>query len=345
MINHRAPEFEAMFGECVEGLKWGFQTEKDILIITASGTGGLESIAANTVNRGQKVLVVSIGNFGERFADMAHTYGAAVIDYKVEWGQAADPAEIARKLEADPEIQTVFITHNETSTAVTNPIQEIARTIRGIRPNALIAVDGISSIGSMPFEPDAWDVDVAVAGSQKGWMIPPGLTFVMVGPRAWERQARVDQPRQYLDWAAYRKFLPRNSVPWTPAVGLFFGLQAALRRMRAEGLQQIFARHERVARYTREELTGLGVRLLADPRFASSTVTAALPPVGVDANELMKVLREKHNVVLAEGQDALKGKLFRVGHVGYVTEADITPAIAALRTELANLRETVAAKA
>ena len=337
MVNHRGPEFASVLRECEEGLQWAFQTRNDVLILTASGTGGLESVVVNTLSPGQKVLAVSIGNFGDRFAEIARLFGAQVVDLKFPWGQAAEPSTIADRLTADPEIETVYVTHNETSTGVMNPLPGIAEAVRSVRPDALLAVDGISSIGSVPIKPDEWGIDVAVAGSQKGWMIPPGLTFVMVGPRGWDRQKVAKMPRAYFDWLAHKKYLDRNSTPFTPAVGLIFGLQAALRLMRAEGLEAIFARHERLARRTREGLAEVGARLFADPRYASWTVTTALPPEGVNADDLIRGARERHNVVLAEGQDAYKGRLFRVGHLGYVNEHDIDVALRAVQAELARV--------
>ncbi len=335
MLNHRGPEFGTVLRECREGLRWAFQTRHDVLVLTASGTGGLESVVANLLSPGQRVLAVSIGYFGDRFARIARAFGADVVDLTFDWGQAADPGVVADRLAADPTIETVFVTHNETSTGVMNPLPEITRAVRDARPHAILAVDGISSVGSAPVLTDAWQCDVVVSGSQKGWMIPPGLTFVSVSPRAWERQARAGLPRFYFDWLPHRKNLDKNTTPWTPAVGLVFGLQAALRRMRAEGLEQIFARHERVARHTRERLARMGVRLFADPAHPSWTVTTAWVPDGVDGKALLRTLRETHGVVLAGGQGPYEGRLIRVGHLGYVTEADVDVALDTLQAELA----------
>jgi aspartate aminotransferase-like enzyme len=283
------------------------------------------------------VLAVSIGYFGDRFASIARAYGAAVVDVTFPWGQAANPGVVAQRLVADPAIDTVFVTQNETSTGVMNPLEEIARAVRRVRPGALLAVDGISSVGSAPILPDAWDCDVVVAGSQKGWMVPPGLAFVLVSPRAWGRHAQAKMQRVYFDWLAHKKYLDKNTTPWTPAVGIMFALQAALRRMRAEGLEQIFRRHERIARYTRERLAQLGLCLFADPAHASWTVTAVQAPEGVDAKALLRGLREKHKVVLAGGQGMYEGKMLRIGHLGAVDESDIDAAIQALEVELASL--------
>jgi len=337
MVNHRGPEFAAVLRECVDGLKWAFQTRNDILLLTASGTGGLESVVVNMLSPGQKVLVVSIGYFGDRFADIARAYGASVVDIAFPWGQAADPDVVADQLAADPAIDTVFVTHNETSTGVMNPLEQIARAVRRVRPDALLAVDGISSVGSVPVLPDAWGCDVVVSGSQKGWMVPPGLVFVSVSLRGWERQAQAKMPRVYFDWLAHKKHLEKNTTPWTPAVGIVFALQAALERMWAEGLEQIFRRHERIARYTRERLSQLGLRLFADPVHASWTVTAFQASDDVDAKALLRGLREKHNVVLAGGQGRYEGKMLRIGHLGSVEETDIDEVLEALEAELASL--------
>ncbi len=335
MVNHRGPEFASVLKDCEEGLQWVFQTASPVLVLTASGTGGLESVVVNTLSPGQKVLAVSIGNFGDRFARIARAYGAEVVDLSFEWGRAADPQAVAERLAADPSIETVFVTHNETSTGVMNPIADIVRAVRGVRPNAVVAVDGISSVASAPLPTDEWDCDVVVSGSQKGWMLPPGLVFVSVSPRAWERQAQARMPRFYFDWLAHRKNLEKLSMPWTPAVGLVFGLQAALRLMRAEGLEAIFARHDSLARRARARLTGMGLPLFADPAHASWTVTTAGLPERVDSKALLRSLREKHGVVLAGGQGAYEGKMLRVGHLGYVTQAELDESLDALQAELA----------
>jgi aspartate aminotransferase-like enzyme len=228
----------------------------------------------------------------------------------------------------------VFVTHNETSTGVLNPLEAIARAVRAARPEVLLLVDGISSVGSVPVRPEAWGCDVIVAGSQKGWMIPPGLVFVAVSPRAWQRASEARLPRMYFDWLAHKRSLATGETPWTPAVNLLFGLEAAFGLMRAEGLNAIFERHERLARFTREGLLRLGMRLVADPRHASPTVTAAYPPPGTDAKALLRALHDQHGVVLAGGQGELAGKIIRVGHMGWVDQAELQAVLAALEVEL-----------
>jgi aspartate aminotransferase-like enzyme len=343
MINHRGPEFAAILRECVDGLKWAFQTQYDVTILTTSGTGGLESLVANTLSPGQRLLVFSMGNFGERMARIARAFGVDVTQVDVESGEAIDPQLVFDRLKAEPEVDTVFVTHNETSTGVLNPLADIARAVHQARPDALLLVDGISSVGSVAVEPEAWGCDVVVAGSQKGWMVPPGLAFVSVSPRAWERQARSSLPKFYFDWQLARRSAEKGETPWTPAVSLFYALQVGLQIMREEGLAQIFERHRQFAQFTRDGLADLGVRLFADARFASPTVTTAYVPEGVDARALLQALQERHGVVLAGGQAELEGKIFRIGHMGWVQQEDLAAVLRALQVELDRARTPSAA--
>jgi thiamine pyrophosphokinase len=334
MVNHRGAEFASVLRDCVDGLKWAFQTNYDMLVLTASGTGGLESVVVNTLSPGEKALVVTVGYFGDRVLRICRAYGVDVADLGFEWGRAADPQAIANRLAEEPAIDTVLVTHNETSTGVLNPVREIAEAVRRVRPEALLVVDGISSVGSTPICPEEWGLDVVVAGSQKGWMIPPGLAFVAVSPRAWQRVATSRLPRVYFDWSTQKQAQEKGSTPATPAVSLLFALQAALKLMRAEGLDTIFERHARLAAYTRRGLADLGLRLLVDERFASPTVTTAWLPDGVDGKQLLRTIRERHNVDIPGGQGKLEGKILRIGHLGWVTEADIAEALQALKVEL-----------
>jgi aspartate aminotransferase-like enzyme len=327
-------------------LKWAYQTpEHDMLILTASGTGGLESLVANMLSPGDKLLIASIGNFGERMAQIARLFGVDVTVLDFEPGHAIDAQRLEDCLRHQPDIETVFVTHNETSTGVLNPLQEVAHAVRQVRPEALLLVDGISSVGSVEVKPEEWDLDVVVAGSQKGWMVPPGLAFVSVSPRAWERQSRSKSPKFYFDWQAARKSAASGETPWTPSVSLFYGLQAGLKLMKDEGLQHIFERHKRLARHTREGLADLDVRLLADPRFASPTVTTAYLPEGVNGTALLRALDERHGVVLAGGQGNLTGKIFRIGHMGWVIEDDLDAVLQALKVELNSDRAATTAAA
>jgi aspartate aminotransferase-like enzyme len=338
MIAHRGAKFAAILRDCVQGLQWAFQTKHDVVVLTTSGTGGLESLVANSLSPGQRLLVATMGYFGDRMARIARAFGVDVLQVDVEPGQAVDPQVIYDRLAAQPDIDTVFVTHNETSTGVLNPLPEIAMAVRQVRPEALLLVDGISSVGSAPIEPEAWGCDVVVGGSQKGWMIPPGLAFVSVSPRAWERQARSTLPKFYFDWLQHKRAAEDGSTPWTPALSLFFALQAALRLMREEGLERLFERHRRLAHYTRQGLVDLELRLLADPRFASPTVSTAYVPTGVDAKLLLDALEARHSVVLAGGQGRLEGQIIRIGHMGWVQQEDLTAVLNALHVELSSAR-------
>jgi aspartate aminotransferase-like enzyme len=334
MIAHRGPEFAAILRECIDGLQWAFQTRHDMVVLTASGTGGLESLAANTLSPNQRLLVASMGYFGDRMGRIARAFGVDVVQVDFEPGTAVDPQVLQDRLRAEPDIDTVFVTHNETSTGVLNPLPELARAVRQVRPEALLLVDGISSIGSVPVQPEAWGLDVCVAGSQKGWMIPPGLSFVSISPRAWERQAHAKLPKFYFDWRQAKRAGDEGSTPWTPAVSLFFGLQAALGLMRDEGLEALFERHRRLAQFTRDGLRDLGLKLLADPRHASPTVTTAYVPERVSARQLLRDLHDRHGVVLAGGQGSLAGQIIRIGHMGSVREDDLAEVVRALQAEL-----------
>jgi aspartate aminotransferase-like enzyme len=343
MIAHRGSEFAAILRDCVAGLQWAFQTQHDVVILTTSGTGGLESLVANTLSPGQRLLLASMGYFGDRMSKIARAYGVDVQQINIEPGNAVDPQMLQERLRAEPDIDTVFVTHNETSTGVLNPLPEIARAVREVRPEALLLVDGISSVGSVPVKPEAWGCDVVVAGSQKGWMIPPGLSFVSISPRAWERQSQATLPNFYFNWAMARRSAEEGSTPWTPALSLFFALQVALRLMREEGLDNLFERHRRLAQFTRDGLADLDLKLFADPRYASPTVTTAYVPDGVNARQLLKGLEERHAVVLAGGQGSLSGKIIRIGHMGWVHQDDLAAVLRALQVELNSARAPSAA--
>ncbi len=326
MMNHRGPRFADIIRRVTEGLNWVFGVSSDVLAITASGTGGLEAAVVNLLSPGDRVLAVSIGVFGNRLAAIAETYGAEVVRYELEWGEAADPAEIARRLDADPSIKAVLVTHNETSTGVTNPLEAIGAVVRERGP--LLIVDGVSSVSSIPCPAERWGIDALVSGSQKGWMVPPGLAFVWLSERAWEASERATMPRFYLDLRRSRSSLENAQTPWTPAISIFYGLDTAIEAIRAEGLEGVYGRHRAVAQYTRDRARAMGLELFArDERFASDTVTAVRWPEGVDGLAIAKRARDEFGVVLGGGQQSLRGKIFRVGHLGYFTQDDIAAAL------------------
>src|SRR5581483_6570120 len=328
MIDHRGPEFAAILAEITAGAKRVFKTKNDLLFLTCSGTGGLESAVANLVSPGDEVVVALCGNFGERFAALAAGYGADVIRLEFEWGQAVDPADLARLLERHPKAGVVLLTHNETSTGVTNPLPQLARVARGA--GRIVVVDGVSSISSIDIDVDGWGIDVAVSGSQKGWMAPPGIALVSVSERAWAQQAKARAPRFYFDWKEAKTWGDKGMTPFTPAISVVFALQEGLRMLEEEGLDNVYARHARLARATQAGLVALGFQLYAREGFRSNTVTSALPPPGLDVNALRKLLNDKYGVVIAGGQGKMNGKMIRVGHLGAIGDGDVIQVLWAL---------------
>jgi aspartate aminotransferase-like enzyme len=336
MVNHRGRDFAALIGRVAERLREFYLTKSEVLILSASGTGGLEAAVVNTLSPGDKVLAVTIGVFGERFAAIAETYGAQVTVLPYEWGRPAHADDVRKALQAEPDIKAVLVTHNETSTGVANPLAQIAEVVR--EADKLLLVDAVSSLGAIPLEMDAWGLDVVVTGSQKGWMVPPGLAFVAMSGQAWRAYEESRMPRFYLDLGRHRDSLAKGQTPWTPAMSIFFGLDVALQRMAEEGLESIHARHARMGRLTREGVTALGLELLcADERFASDTVTAIRRPEGIEVSALRNLLEDDYGVILAGGQGKLSGKIFRIGHLGLVEEADIRHALDALERGLSRL--------
>jgi len=335
MINHRGPEFKALLAELEQGLRWIFQTDNDVLIFPASGTGGMESAVANVLSPGERVLVVSIGAFGDRFADAAGAFGGHVIRYTLPWGQAADPEDLDETLAHEPDVRTVLITHNETSTGVTNPLQQLAGVVK--RHQRLLVVDGVSSVGCIDLPVDAWGADVVITASQKGLMCPPGVTVLSVSKAAWERRATATAPRFYLDWERERKMQAQGATFTTPALSVLFGLREALQVMQAEGRPAIFARHERLAAGFRAAALALGLQLVADPDVASATVTAVYLPDSLRADrsvDLLETWAERYGLILQGGQGPLRGKIFRLGHMGAVDEEDVLATAVALEAGL-----------
>lgn len=332
MINHRGPEFEKMLQDVTAKLKQLFQTKNDLYLLTCSGTGGLEAAIVNTLSPGDKVLSVTVGAFGERFTSMAGAFGAEVIPVRAEWGRAADPDEVRRALQKEPKIKAVLVTHNETSTGVTNDLAAISAVVKEF--DKLLLVDAISSLGSIDLPVDKWHCDVTVTASQKGWMVPPGMAMVSVSQEAWQAYAKAKMPRFNWDLALAQKYLEIGQTPWTPVVSIVFALSVALDMMLKEGLNNIFARHARVGKAAREGVKSLGFSLFADEKYASNTVTAVSVKDGMNVKEMLKILREEYQIILAGGQASLQGKIFRIGHLGLVTEEDIQEIISALKEVL-----------
>jgi len=335
MIDHRGPEFAAILAEVTAGAKRVFKTRNDLLLLTSSGTGGLESAVANLVSPGDEVVVALCGNFGERFAALATAYGADVVRLEFEWGQPVDPDDLKLVLGQHPKAQVVLLTHNETSTGVTNPLRELARA--GREADRIVVVDGVSSISSIDIETDAWGIDVAVSGSQKGWMAPPGFALVSVSERAWSQQAKSRSPRFYFDWKEARTWAEKGMTPFTPAVPVAFALQEGLHMLEEEGLANVYERHARLARATQAGLEALGFHLYAQEGYRSPTVTSAVPPPGLDVAALRKLIDTKYGVVIAGGQGKMTGKMIRVGHLGAVSEGDVVQVVWALEQALEEL--------
>ena len=333
MINHRGPEFRDLIYRVTERLKQVFMTTNDPYILTSSGTGAMEASIVNILSPGDRVLAVTIGAFGNRFADIAHAYGAQVTRLEFEWGTAADPKALRIALEADSDIKAVLVTHNETSTGVTNDLEAIAGIVKG-EFDKLLLVDAISSLGCIPLPVDRWNCDVVTAGSQKGLMVPPGLSFISFSSRAWQAQHEARMPRYYFDLVAVRRYLERGMTPATPAISLFFALDLALDMLLSRGMEEAFSRHAHIGRVTREGVKSLGLTLLADESYASNTVTAVRIPEGVDGRALVDILRRDHQVVVAGGLGELEGKIFRIGHMGEVAEKEIEELLEALEATL-----------
>jgi len=332
MINHRGPQFAQMLTDVTAKLKQLFQTKADVFLLTGSGTGGLEAAIVNTLSPGDKVLSVAIGVFGERFATIAERFGAEVTPLRFEWGRAAEVDAIRQALKAEPKIKAVLVTHNETSTGVTNDLEAISSVVKQF--DKLLLVDAISSLSSINLPVDNWHCDVVVTGSQKGWMVPPGLAMVSVSQEAWQAHQNAKMPCFYWDFTLAKNYLEKGQTPWTPVVSVFFALSVALDMMLKEGLNNIFARHGRVAQAARDGVKSLGLSLFAEEKHASNTVTAVAAPDGLDTKKMLKILREEHQVVLSGGQQRLDGKIFRIGHLGWVNEDDIKQVISALKVAL-----------
>ncbi|MCP9917051.1 pyridoxal-phosphate-dependent aminotransferase family protein [Cyanobium sp. ATX 6F1] len=340
-IGHRSADFQAIVKRTTAQLKWLHQTSTEVLVLAGSGTAAMEAGIINVLSKGDRVLCGDNGKFGERWVKLAKAYGLDVQVIKAEWGQPLDPEAFRAALEADTDkrIRAVILTHSETSTGVINDLETIARHVRA-HGQALSIADCVTSLGATNVPVDAWGLDVVGSGSQKGYMMPPGLAFVAMGPRAWEAHERSDLPKFYLDLGKYRKSAAADSNPFTPAVNLYFALQASLEIMQAEGLEAIFARHERHRRATTAAMKAIGLPLYAAAGHGSPAITAVAPE-GLDAELLRKKVKERYDILLAGGQDHLKGKVFRIGHLGFVCDRDVLTAVAAIEASLQELGASV----
>ena len=334
MINHRGPEFLELISRTTDQLKQVFMTRGDLYILTASGTGALEASIVNTLSPGDKVLSATAGAFGDRFTDIAKTYGAQVEVLHFDWGAPVDPEAVRQALKNDPEIKAVLITHNETSTGIIHPLEAVAEVVKG-EFNKLLLVDAVSSLGCVPLPVDAWRCDVVGTASQKGFMVPPGLAFISMSEDGRAAQETATMPRFYFDLKTAQRYLDRGQTPWTPNLTVFYGLSLALDKLLDEGLENVYERHARIGRMTRDGIKSLGLELLAqDEGSASDTVTAVKVPEGIDGGKLVALARTENKVVLAGGQGKLSGKIFRIGHLGHVSQEDIEEVLGVLRIVL-----------
>jgi len=341
MINHRGPEFKQIITRVTDEIKQIYHTNQYVLIYSASGSGALEAAVVNFISPGDKVLAVSIGVFGDRFAKIADIFGANVEKMEFPMGQSADPEAVIARIKADvnDEIKAILITHNETSTGVFNDIKRIKAGIKD-HP-ALFMVDAVSSLATLDLRMDEWGLDVVVSGSQKAFMIPPGLSFLAFSEKAYKVHQKVNNPSFYWDVSSGLKYLEKGQTPFTPAIALFQGLDEALGMMQEEGLDNILLRHKNYRDMVRNAVKAMGLELLADDEYASTAVTSVVSPKGIEADEIRKFMLEKFNIVLAGGQQSLANVIFRIGHLGYVRPLDLLAVLAALEITLDKLGHPV----
>lgn len=332
MVHHRTPQFSQIFAEAAEDAKYLFQTKQDVLILAATGTGGMEGSITNLFSPGDKLLVINGGKFGERWGKIGQAYGMNIVWHAVEWGKAACPDAIKKILDEDKDIRGVCVQACETSTTAAHPIEALSRLTRD-RANTLLIVDGITGVGVFPLPMDDWKIDVMVTGSQKALGLPPGLALVALSEKAWQAVDKSKSPRFYFDFKKERKNLADKTSAYTPAVSLVIGLRAVLKDIRAEGLDNVHKRHARLAQATRAAVKALGLQFVAPDAPADST-TGFFVPEGVDGGKLVKSLRDDFGVTMAGGQDQWKGKIVRIAHLGYVDTFDVIVAIAALEMAL-----------
>jgi aspartate aminotransferase-like enzyme len=334
IIHHRTPQFQAIIKETSEGLKYVYQTSNDVFMLASSGTGAMEAAVINLLSPGDTALTVQAGKFGERWAELCKAYGISAEIIDVEWGKAVEPQEIARRLKANPKIKAVFTTLCETSTGVATDIAAIGEIVKDTP--AVLVVDAISGLGAIDLKSDEWHCDMVVSGSQKGLMLPPGLGFISVSPKAMKLVEESRSPRYYFDLRKAKKALDKTDTAFTPAITLIIALVEVLRMIKEDGLANIFLRHRKMADAVRAAMKGLGLELFA-PTAASDVVTAVKVPAGIDGEKLVKVMRDTYGVTIAGGQDELKGKVFRIAHMGFIEEFDIITGISCLEKVLSQM--------
>ncbi|HEY7533905.1 MAG TPA: alanine--glyoxylate aminotransferase family protein [Nitrospiraceae bacterium] len=339
MIHHRAPEFDKLFAEVREGLKWLFQTRSDVLMLAASGTGGMEGAVSNFLSPGDKALTVNGGKFGERWTKLCKTFGANVTEIKVEWGHAVNPQLIADALKKDPSIKAVYVQASETSTGVAHDVKTLAKIVKS-HEDTLLIVDAITALGVIDLKMDDWGIDVLITGSQKALMLPPGMAFVGVSEKAWQVAEKARNAAFYFNFKKERENQQKNQTAYTPAVSLIIGLQEVLKMLKAEGLDSLFSRQASLALAMREGVKAAGLALFPK-ESPSDALTAISAPDGIDGQAVYKNLRVQYGITAAGGQDHLKGKIFRISHMGYTDRFDVITAVAATEMVLKGLGHPV----
>jgi aspartate aminotransferase-like enzyme len=334
ILHHRAPDFIPVLDAAKKGLQWVYQTKNDVLILCSTGTGGMVGAVNNFLNPGDDIVTVNSGKFGERWTKIGQAYGMKVEELRIEWGYAVKPEQIEAALKKNPKIKAVFVQATETSTGVHHDIKAIAEVVR--KTDAIFVVDAISALVAHDIRPDEWGIDVMIGGSQKGLMLPPGLAFASVSDKAWKAADAAKSPKFYFNFKKERKSLAKNQTNFTSAVSLLMGLDTSIKLLKAEGLQNIFARHERLAKATRAAVAALGLKLFPKEN-PSLAMTAIEAPAGVDGQAIYKNLREQYGITGAGGQDQLKGKIFRIAHLGYADTFDIIIAVSGIEMVLKGL--------
>jgi aspartate aminotransferase-like enzyme len=334
VIHHRERDYREIYERCLARLAEVYRTEHDVLMFTTSGTGAFESAVANLTSPGDRQLVLSAGNFGERWAGMVKAFGADLVHVRLDWGETPEPEDLRSALAEAGDVRVVYLTHSETSTGVVCDVQALAAVAKDA--GALVVVDAVSSLGAVPFETDAWGIDVVVSGSQKALMCPPGVAFASVAPSALDAAGRASAPRYVMDWERTREAQAKLDAPFTPAVSIVRALDVALGLLLQEGLEAAFDRHARLGRSCREGAKAMGLELFSPDEERSAVVTAIRAPEGVDGTEVVSALRDRFGITIANGQRDLKGKIFRIGHIGWFDIFDITTALAAVELVLAD---------
>ena len=333
IIHHRTPQFQQILKEVTEGLKYVFQTKNDVFIFCSSGTGAMEVAVANLLSPGDRAITVESGKFGERWTEICNNFGIDTEVIRVEWGKSVLPEEIKARLSS--KIKAVFTTFCETSTGVTQDMERIGKLVK--ETDAVLVTDAISGLGVIPLETDNWSCDVIVSGSQKGLMLPPGLSFISVSPKAWKMIENSKSPKYYFDLKETKKAMDKTDTPFTPAITLIIALRESLKMIKEEGLEIRFKKFKRMAEAVREAIDSIGLELFAQKNCASDAITAVKVPTNIDGEKLVKIMRNDFGVWIAEGQAELKGKIFRIAHMGYIKESDLIKAVSVLEEVLSQL--------